>query len=168
MAGQSKANGKSKIFLETSPVTIDDKDFDCWVGNCQDISLEPRPIGAPQTLVGMAVNSVNNYQALSKNALQDNWHQHDATQPSSCPPMGGRGTQGQLKCLSTGKGFDQDQIVKLKDACGVCNAQQIPPIWSVIQASKGKSFDTYRAHLSKSVDAWCHLHHINHDTSPSS
>jgi hypothetical protein len=30
----------------------------------------------------------------------------------------------------------------------------------VTQASKGKSFDTYRAHLAKSVDSWCHSHHI--------
>ncbi len=30
--------------------------------------------------------------------------------------------------LSTGKGFDQDQIAKLKDVCGVYNAQHIPEI----------------------------------------
>jgi hypothetical protein len=30
--------------------------------------------------------------------------------------------------LTTGKGFNQDQIAKLRDVCGVCNTQQIPPI----------------------------------------
>ena len=65
--------------------------------------------------------------------------------------------------LAIGKGFDQDQIVKSKDACGVCNAQQILAIWSVIQSTKGKSFDTYRAHIAKSLDLWCRSHHINHD-----
>ncbi len=35
----------------------------------------------------------------------------------------------------------------------------------LIQATKGKSFDSYRTHLAKSVDAWCCLHHINRDKS---
>jgi hypothetical protein len=75
--------------------------------------------------------------------------------------VGAAGATGGKTALTTGKGFDQDQIAKLKDACSIRNAQQIPPIWSVIQASKGKRFDTYRAHLAKSIDLWCRLHHIN-------
>jgi len=52
--------------------------------------------------------------------------------------------------LETGKGFDKDQIAKLKDACGVMDAPRtIPNIWVIIQSTKGKSFDSYRAHLSK-------------------
>jgi hypothetical protein len=81
------------------------------------------------------------------------------------PQGGAMGLTGNETDLSTGRGFDQGQIAKLKDACGVCNAQQIPPIWSVIHASKGKSFNTYRAHLTKSVNAWCYSHHINRDNS---
>jgi hypothetical protein len=72
---------------------------------------------------------------------------------------------GNDTALATGKGFDQDQIAKLQDACGVRNAQQIPPIWAVIQGSKGKSFDTYRAHLAKSVKSWCRSHHIDRNKS---
>jgi hypothetical protein len=34
VASQAGANGKSKVFLETSPVTIDEEDFDKWVANC--------------------------------------------------------------------------------------------------------------------------------------
>ncbi len=64
-----------------------------------------------------------------------------------------------------GKGFNQDQIAKLKDPCGICNAQQIPAIWSIIQATKGKSFNSYHTQLAKSIDAWCHLHHIDRDKS---
>ncbi len=48
------------------------------------------------------------------------------------------GTGGET-ALATGKGFDQDQIAKLKDVCGVPNAQHIPAIWLVIQATKGKA-----------------------------
>jgi hypothetical protein len=67
--------------------------------------------------------------------------------------------------LATGKGFDQDQIAKLKGVCGVHNAQHIPAIWSVIQATKGKSIDLYPAHLSKSIESWCRMHHIDRDKS---
>jgi hypothetical protein len=67
--------------------------------------------------------------------------------------------------LTTGKGFDQDQITKLKDVCSVHNAQHIPPIWSVIQATKGKSIDSYWDHLSKSIKSWCRAHHINRNKS---
>ena len=76
---------------------------------------------------------------------------------------------GDETALATGKGIDQDQIVKFKfkDACGVRNAQQIPAIWSVIQSTKGKRFDTYRAHthIAKSIDLWCRSHHIDRDKS---
>ncbi len=34
VASQAGANGRSKVFLETSPVTIDKEDFDKWVANC--------------------------------------------------------------------------------------------------------------------------------------
>jgi hypothetical protein len=61
------------------------------------------------------------------------------------PQRGVAAAMGEDTALATGKGFNQDQIAKLKDACGVHNAQQIPAQWSVIQATKGKSIDTYRA-----------------------
>jgi hypothetical protein len=60
---------------------------------------------------------------------------------------------GTNTALTTRKGFNQDQIAKLKDACGVCNAQQIPAIWSAIQATKGKSIDTYRTHIAKAINS---------------
>jgi hypothetical protein len=75
------------------------------------------------------------------------------------------GATGNETALATGKGFNQDQIAKLKDACGVCNAQQIPAISPVIQSTKGKSFDSYRAHIAKSLELWCRSHHIDRDKS---
>jgi hypothetical protein len=66
VAGQSGANGKSKVFLENSPITIDDNDFDRWVGNCLDISLGPRPEGAPEAMVRPAGNTAMDYLALSR------------------------------------------------------------------------------------------------------
>ncbi len=81
------------------------------------------------------------------------------------PISTGAVTAGIDMALAMGKGFDQDQISKLQDACGICNTQQISPIWVVIQGSKGKSFDTYHAHLANSLESWCHSHHINKDKS---
>ncbi len=72
---------------------------------------------------------------------------------------------GQTTNLDTGKGFDHNQITKLKDACGISMAKEIPNIWYVIQSTKGKTFDTYRAHLAKSMDSWCCTQHIERDKS---
>jgi hypothetical protein len=66
MAGQSGANGKNKVFLETSPITIVDDDFDCWVSNRLDITLGPCPGGAPQAMAGLAGKVVMDYSALSR------------------------------------------------------------------------------------------------------
>ena len=76
----------------------------------------------------------------------------------------GQLTQGAIP-FDMSKGFDRDQIAKLKDACGVMSAKDIPPIWSVIQATKGKAHDTYRDHLKKSIEAWCRSRHIERDKS---
>jgi hypothetical protein len=70
-------------------------------------------------------------------------------------PIGGGNT-----ALATGKGFDQDQIAKLKDVCGVRLGAYIPAIWAVIQSSKGKSYDSYRAHISNAMETWARTNHI--------
>ena len=43
--------------------------------------------------------------------------------------------------------------------------RKTPAIWSVIQLTKGKSFDSYRAHIAKSLELWCRSHHIDCDKS---
>jgi hypothetical protein len=73
--------------------------------------------------------------------------------------------QGAITPLEASKGFDWDQIAKLKDACGVMLAKDIPNIWFVIQSTKGKAYDTYRDHLKKSIKAWCRTRHIERDKS---
>ncbi len=44
IACQTGANGKSKVFLDLSPLTIDDEEFDRWVDNKLDTMLGPHPI----------------------------------------------------------------------------------------------------------------------------
>ncbi len=68
VASQTGTNGKSKVFMDTSLVTINGEDFDRWVGNRLDVSLGPCPTtvailgtpGAPVPQQGM------DYLALAK------------------------------------------------------------------------------------------------------
>ncbi len=166
VASQAGANGKSKMLLDTSTVTINDKGFDRWVGNRLDISVGPCPSVSAVALTGTAGNQQGmDYLALSTMLARTIGSNMLQFSQSISPQVGAAGATGGDTALATGKGFDQDQITKLKDACGVCNAQQIPPIWSVIQASKEKSFDAHRAHLAKSIHSWCRLHHIGRNKS---
>ncbi len=130
-----------------------------------DITLGLQPAGAPQPTKTLASTPGLDYLTLSKvlaatiGTIMLQFSQVIAPQASAA------GSLGNKTALATGKGFNQDQIFKLQDACGAHNAQQIPSIWAVIQASKEKSFDTYRAHLAKSVNSWCRSHHIKRDKS---
>ncbi len=116
-----------------TPVTIDDAEFYRWVGNRLDVSLGPRPSMSTAPAAGAGATSSQqamDYLALSKmlattiglNMLQ--FSQAVAPQGGVAAAMGGD------IALATEKEFDQDQIAKLKDACGVRNAQQIPALWS--------------------------------------
>ena len=155
---------KSKLNLDTTPVTIDDEDFDRWMGNRLNVSLGPRPMVAASASqpANMATNTVAEYLALSKmlatNMLQ--FSQNIAAQVGMAAPTGVGDT-----ALATGKGFDQDQIAKLKDVCGVRVGANIPTIWAVIQACKGKIYDSYRAHIAKAMESWARAHHIELDQS---
>jgi hypothetical protein len=67
VACQTGNNGKSRVFLDTVPVTIDDDKFDQWVGTKLDITLGPRPSGAtPITMVAAAGTQAIAYLAMSK------------------------------------------------------------------------------------------------------
>jgi hypothetical protein len=65
VAGQANANGKSKVFLDTNPVTIDDMDFNRWVENRLDMTFGPRP----STSAGPAAGITGNQQAMDYLAL---------------------------------------------------------------------------------------------------
>jgi hypothetical protein len=137
VVSQAGANGKSKVRLDTSPITIDNKFFDQWVGNQLDISVEPHPLVSTVVLTGRAGNEqAIDYLALSKMLATTIGSNMIQFSQAIIPQVGATGTTGGKTALATGKRFDQDQIRKLKDACCICNAQKIPPILSVIQASK--------------------------------
>jgi len=56
LAGQAHANGRSKVCLDTTPVTVDDEDFDRWVGTLLDIAFGPRPPTAAGPSAGVTSN----------------------------------------------------------------------------------------------------------------
>jgi hypothetical protein len=172
VASQAGTSGKSKVFLDTSPVTIDNKDFDRWVGNRLDIAMGPRPAGGGTGGVaggaGVAGVAGGNQQTMENLALSKIFSTTIGTNmmqfsQAISPHRGVTIAGGTDTALASSKGFDQDQIAKLKDTCGVFNAHHIPAIWSVIQSTKGKSIDTYRTHIAKAIDSWCCLHHIDRD-----
>jgi hypothetical protein len=138
---QMGKNGRSKVFLDTVPITIDDKKFDRWVGKKLDITLGPRRSGATPTLTAVAAGTqALDYLAMSKmlsTTIRANMMQFSQ---AMAPILAAAGMAGNNTALDTAKGFDKDQIAKLRDACGIRNAQQIPPIWAVIQASKEQKF----------------------------
>ena len=129
VAGQANANGKSKVFLDTTPVTINDGDFDRWVGNRLDITCGPRPLTSAGPAAGITGNQqAMDYLVLSKMLATTIGSSMMQFSQAITPTGGGAGATGGETALATGKGFDQDQIVLLKDACGIRNAQQIPAI----------------------------------------
>jgi hypothetical protein len=79
-------------------------------------------------------------------------------------PAGG-GHSGTVSALEAGKGLDRDQVARLKDACGVMQAKDIPTIWYVIQSTKGKVYDSYQDHITKAIISWCRTHIMERDKS---
>jgi hypothetical protein len=166
VACQTGTNGKSRVFLDTVPATIDDDEFDRWVGTKLDITLGPRPSGAtPITTAAAGGAQAIDFLAMLKMLATTIGANMIQFSQALTPVLTGGVTAGNNTALATGKGFNQDQIAKLRDACDMQNTQQIPTIWAVVQGSKGKSFDTYCAHLAKSVELWCRTHHIDRDKS---
>ncbi len=134
------------------------------MGTKLDITLGPQPSGVtPTTMAEAAGTQAIDYLALSKMLATTIGANMMQFSQAMTPVLMGAMTAGNDTALATGKGFDQDQIAKLQDACCMRNAQQVPPIWAVIQGSKGKSFDSYCACLAKSVKSWCRSHHIDRD-----
>ena len=67
VAGQANATGKSKVFLDTTPVTVNDEAFYRWVGTRLDIAFGPRPATSAAPAAGMIGNRpAMDFLALSK------------------------------------------------------------------------------------------------------
>jgi hypothetical protein len=165
-ASQAGQNGKSLLAFEVDSVVIDDEDFDKWVGDKLDQALGRRPTitNTPMpTTTPQAQTQVPDYlhlsQLLASTVGQGMMHFTQAVAPA------GGGLSGTGSALEDGKGFDRDQVARLKDACGVMQAKNIPTIWYAIQSTKGKAYDTYRDHITKAITSWCRTHNMERDKS---
>ena len=171
VASQADGNNKKSLLsIEVDSVAIDDDEFDTWVESKLDMALGRRPSrnshhqGAQAQQPNHMNDQLNMARLLASTVGQGMLHFTQAVAGQTTAGAAGTLTQGATP-LEMSKGFDKDQIAKLKDACGVMSAKDIPPIWSVIQATKGKAHDTYRDHLKKSIEAWCRSRHIERDKS---
>jgi hypothetical protein len=101
VAGQAGNNNKSHVFLDIDSVTIDDEEFELWVGKKLDSNLGPRPTTASATQVGTTNNSQTmDYIHLSQILATTCGKQHAQVNPSSIakrvnrysnPPGNGKG-----------------------------------------------------------------------------
>jgi len=171
VASQADGNNrKSLLSIEVDSVAIDDDEFDTWVESKLDMALGRRPSrnshhqGAQAQQTNHMNDQLNMARLLASTVGQGMLHFTQAVAGQTTTGATGQLTQGAIP-FDMSKGFDRDQIAKLKDACGVMSAKDIPPIWAVIQATKGKAHDTYRDHLKKSIEAWCRSRHIERDKS---
>ena len=88
---------KSRLNLDTTPVTIDDEEFDLWMGNRLDVSLGPRPMvaAAASQPANTVTNTAAEYLALSKMLASQNM----AAQVGTVEPMGGQHSVGNWQRL---------------------------------------------------------------------
>jgi len=123
VASQAGASGNRKVLLDTSPVTIDDMEFNRWVGNRLDTFFRPCPLVSAVPQAGVAGNQqAMDYLTLSKmitTTIGSNMMQFCQ---AITPTAGATGATEGETALATRKGFNQDQIMKLKDACRGCRS----------------------------------------------
>jgi hypothetical protein len=165
LAGQGSASSKSLLAIKVDSVAIDIDKFNTWVGQKLDAALGLRPTQATQaaTTPQPPMADYSQLSCLQAATVGLGMMQFtNALVPQAAP---GAATLGQTASLKIRKGFNRDQIVKLKDACGVNMAKDIPHIWYMIQTMKGKAYNTYHNHLKKSIESWCCTWHIEREKS---
>ena len=152
------------MVFEVDLVVIDDNEFNKWVDDKLDQALGQHPTvtSTPMpTAVLQAQTQVPNYlhlsQLLATTVGQGMMHFTQAVAPA------GGGHLGTGSTLEAGKGFNRNQVARLKDACGVMQVKDIPTIRYVIQSTKGKAYDIYRDHITKAITSWCHMHNMERD-----
>jgi hypothetical protein len=152
--------------IEVDSVAIDNGELDTWVKQKLYAALGPRPLQIHPQAATTPRPPMTDYLQLSRllaaTVGQGMMQFIHALAPQAAPRAA---TLGHMASLKTGKGFDHNQIAKLKDACGVNMAKDIPHILYIIPMTKGKAYNTYRDHLKKSIESWCCTRHIKRDKS---
>ncbi len=112
----SGAKQQSLLFIELNSLSIDDDEFDTWVGHKLNQALGPRPTHAQQAVTTPQQILLTDYlqlsQLLTATVGQGLMHLTQAVAPQA--PAGAI-LLALMASLEMGKGFDWDQIAKLKD-----------------------------------------------------
>jgi hypothetical protein len=99
VASQAGANGKSKVFLKTSPVTIDEEDFNKWVANrlstIRKVTPHQPTIGAKGN-GGLAINDGTKRNQLMVAQWPENFN-YDYTLNNCASQSGKKSTNAQVK-----------------------------------------------------------------------
>ncbi len=118
------------MFLDTTPGTVDDEDFDRGVGTRLDITFGPRP----STSVGPAAGMTGNQPAMDCLALSKMFSTTIGTNmmlfSQAVTPTGGAvGATGGDTALATGKGFNQDQRSSRMHVVSAMPSRSLPSGW---------------------------------------
>ena len=161
-AAQQDANGNSHLGLPVDAVTKGDDDyFKKWIDQRLDAVFGPRPSsGAPET--AGAWGSTHPQTAQSQvSALM-------ATEVGKGVALGLRAVghlQRDPSQLGGGydtkpKGYTKDDIAAPMGFAGTYRGSNLPEIWELFNATKGKNIDAYQRHLFARMKQWAYDHRI--------
>jgi len=167
LAAQQDANGNSYIGVPMDAITEGDDDyFEKWIDQRLDSVFGPRPnIGAvgttgpwgttgphtaPSQVSALMTTEVGKGVALGLRAMGH--LQRDLSQPG-----GGN--------VSEAKGYTKDDIAALMGFAGTYRGSDLPDIWALFNATKGKNTDAYQRHLFARMKQWAYDRRIQIDQS---
>ncbi len=166
LAAQQDTNGNSLLGLPVDAVMEGDDDyFTKWIDQQLDATFGPRPttgllgpagrggtgqVNNPTQVSAIMVNKVGKGVALGLRAIGH--LQRDQTQAG-----GGYKTKT--------KGYTKDDIVAIMGFAGVYNGKNLPDIWDIFNATKGKNIDAYRHHIFARMKQYAYDRHIQIDSS---
>ncbi len=148
LAAQQDTNGNSLLGLSVDAVTEGDDDyFAKWIDQRLDATFGPRPTTGPLGPAGRGgmgqVNDPTQVSAIMANEVGKGvalglWAighlQRDPTQVG-----GGYETKT--------KGYTKDDIMVIMRFAGVYDGKNLPDIWDIFNATKGKNIDAYYHHI---------------------
>jgi hypothetical protein len=129
LARQGSASNKSLLAIKVDSVAVDNEEFNTWVGQKLEAALGPRSLQIHPQATTIPQPPITDYLQLSRllaaTVGQGMMQFTHALAPQATP---GAATLGRTASIQMGKGFNCNQIAKLKDACGVNMAKIIPHI----------------------------------------
>jgi hypothetical protein len=167
LAAQQDANGNSYLGVPVDAVTEGDNYyFEKWIDQRLDVVFGPRPntgsVGttgpwgsthpqtAPSQVSALMATKVGKGVALGLRAM---CHlQRDLSQP-------GGGYDSETK------GYTNDDIAAVMGFAGTYQGSDLPDIWALFNATKGKNIDAYRCHLFARIKQWAYDRRIQIDQS---